>query len=139
MAGGVQPREMSLCTTSREGCASSRERGCGHAQAAAAQGGNLSGSNTGLRCRGCQVPCCHLPLPQPRPHVLKAIFSPQIKSSHLGLPWRAQDLFRTEQKDEFTPKSRGPAEIQKANSHVSCVPLGTLKGYCPQRKVLFAP
>ncbi|KAF1450977.1 TEX45 protein, partial [Pygoscelis papua] len=63
----------------------------------------------------------------------------QIKCSHLGLPWRAQDLFRTEQKDEFTPKSRGPAEIQKANSQVSCVPLGTLKGYCPQRKVLFAP
>ncbi|XP_050766665.1 testis-expressed protein 45 [Gymnogyps californianus] len=60
----------------------------------------------------------------------------QIKCSHLGLPWRAQDLFRTEQKDEFTPKSRGPAEIQKANSQVSCVPLGTLKGYCPQRKIL---
>ncbi|KFV57104.1 Uncharacterized protein C19orf45, partial [Tyto alba] len=48
----------------------------------------------------------------------------QIKCSHLGLPWRAQDLFRTEQKDEFTPKSRGPAEIQKANSQVSRVPLG---------------
>ncbi|NXT31001.1 TEX45 protein, partial [Pelecanoides urinatrix] len=63
----------------------------------------------------------------------------QIKYSHLGLPWRAQDLFRTEQKDEFTPKSRGPAEIQKANCQVSCVPLGTLKAYCPQRKVLFAP
>ncbi|NXF51967.1 TEX45 protein, partial [Oceanites oceanicus] len=63
----------------------------------------------------------------------------QIKCSHLGLPWRAPDLFRTEQKDEFTPKSRGPAEIQKANSRVSCVPLGTLKGYCPRRKVLFAP
>ncbi|NXE79701.1 TEX45 protein, partial [Cochlearius cochlearius] len=63
----------------------------------------------------------------------------QIKCSHLGLPWRAQDLFRTEQKDEFTPKSRGPAEIQKANSQVSRVPLGTLKEYCPQRKVLFAP
>ncbi|NWT46109.1 TEX45 protein, partial [Chroicocephalus maculipennis] len=63
----------------------------------------------------------------------------QIKSSHLELPWRAQDLYRTEQKDEFTPKSRSPAEIQKANSQVSCVPLGTLKGYCPQRKVLFAP
>ncbi|NXA23567.1 TEX45 protein, partial [Ibidorhyncha struthersii] len=63
----------------------------------------------------------------------------QIKCSHLELPWRAQDLYRTEQKDEFTPKSRGPAEIRKANSQVSCVPLGTLKGYCPQRKVLFAP
>ncbi|NWQ91710.1 TEX45 protein, partial [Burhinus bistriatus] len=63
----------------------------------------------------------------------------QMKCSHLELPWRAQDLFRTEQKDEFTPKSRGPAEIQKANSQVSCVPLGTLKRYCPQRKVLFAP
>ncbi|KFQ74978.1 Uncharacterized protein C19orf45, partial [Phoenicopterus ruber ruber] len=49
----------------------------------------------------------------------------QIKRSHLGLPWRAPDLFRTEQKDEFTPKSRGPADIQKANSQVSCVPLGT--------------
>ncbi|NXS42133.1 TEX45 protein, partial [Balaeniceps rex] len=63
----------------------------------------------------------------------------QIKYSHLGLPWRAQDLFRTEQKDEFTPKSRSPAEIQKASFQVSCVPLGTLKGYCPRRKVLFAP
>ncbi|NXW55455.1 TEX45 protein, partial [Eurystomus gularis] len=61
----------------------------------------------------------------------------QIKGSHLGLPWRAQDLFRTEQKDEFTPKSRGPAEIQKANSQVSCVPLGTLQGYWPRRKVHF--
>ncbi|KFQ68356.1 Uncharacterized protein C19orf45, partial [Phaethon lepturus] len=49
----------------------------------------------------------------------------QIKCSHLGLPWRAQDLFRTEQKDEFMPKSRGPTEIQKANSGVSCIPLGT--------------
>ncbi|XP_064325817.1 stabilizer of axonemal microtubules 5 [Phalacrocorax carbo] len=63
----------------------------------------------------------------------------QIKCSHLVLPWRAQDLFRTEQKDEFTPKSRDPAEIQKVNSQESCVPLGTLKRYCPQRKVLFAP
>ncbi|XP_029889550.1 testis-expressed protein 45 [Aquila chrysaetos chrysaetos] len=63
----------------------------------------------------------------------------QIKYSHLGLPWRAKDLFRTEQKDEFTPKSRGPAEIQKASSQVSCVPLGTLREYCPRRKVLFAP
>ncbi|NXX58472.1 TEX45 protein, partial [Scopus umbretta] len=63
----------------------------------------------------------------------------QLKCSHLGLPWRAQDLFRTEQKDEFTPKSRSPAEIQKANSQVSCVPLRTLKGHCPQKKVLFAP
>ncbi|NWY62201.1 TEX45 protein, partial [Chionis minor] len=62
----------------------------------------------------------------------------QMKRSHLDLPWRAQELFRTEQKDEFTPKSTGPAEIQKANSRVSCVPLGTLKGYCPRRKVLFA-
>ncbi|XP_010143324.1 PREDICTED: uncharacterized protein C19orf45 homolog, partial [Buceros rhinoceros silvestris] len=57
----------------------------------------------------------------------------QIKCSHLGLPWRVQNQFRTEQKDEFTPKSRGPAEIQKANSQVSCVPLGSLKSYCPQR------
>ncbi|NXN40351.1 TEX45 protein, partial [Rhinoptilus africanus] len=63
----------------------------------------------------------------------------QIKCSHLELPWRAPNLFRTEQKDAFTPKSRGPAEIPKANSQVSCVPLGTLKRYCPQRKVLFAP
>ncbi|NXJ68381.1 TEX45 protein, partial [Rostratula benghalensis] len=62
----------------------------------------------------------------------------QIKCSHLELPWRARDLFRTEQKDEFTPKSSGPAEIQKANCQVSCVPLGTLKGYSHQRKVLFA-
>ncbi|NXT03053.1 TEX45 protein, partial [Jacana jacana] len=60
----------------------------------------------------------------------------QIKRSHLDLPWRAQDLFRTEQKDEFMPKSRGPAEVPKANCQVSCVPLGTLKGYCHQRKVL---
>ncbi|NWH17837.1 TEX45 protein, partial [Grus americana] len=63
----------------------------------------------------------------------------QIKCSHLELSWKAQDLFRTEQKDEFTPKSRGPAEIQNANSQVSCVPMGTLKRYCPQRKVLFTP
>ncbi|KAM6369411.1 stabilizer of axonemal microtubules 5 [Pluvialis apricaria] len=63
----------------------------------------------------------------------------QIKYSHLELSWGAQDLYKTEQKDEFTPKSRGPAEIRKANAQESCVPLGTLKGYCPQRKVLFAP
>ncbi|XP_009868461.1 PREDICTED: uncharacterized protein C19orf45 homolog, partial [Apaloderma vittatum] len=63
----------------------------------------------------------------------------KIKCSHLGLPWRTQELFRTEQKDEFTLKTRGPAEIQKATSRVSCVPLGTLKRYYPQRKVLFAP
>ncbi|KAM6310724.1 LOW QUALITY PROTEIN: stabilizer of axonemal microtubules 5 [Podargus strigoides] len=63
----------------------------------------------------------------------------QMKSSHLGLPWEVQDLFRTEQRDEFTPKSRSPAEIQKANTHVSCVPLGTLKGYRPQKEVCFTP
>ncbi|CAM9770165.1 unnamed protein product [Bubo scandiacus] len=63
----------------------------------------------------------------------------QIKCSHLGLPWRTQNLFRTQQKEEFTPKSRGPAEIQTANSPVSRVPLGTLKRYCPQRKVTFTP
>ncbi|KAM9369053.1 stabilizer of axonemal microtubules 5 [Phaethornis superciliosus] len=63
----------------------------------------------------------------------------QIKCSHLGLPWKTQNLFRTEQKDEFTPKFRGPAEIQKGDYQVSCVPLGTLKRYCPQRKVHFAP
>ncbi|KAM6294816.1 stabilizer of axonemal microtubules 5 [Aegotheles albertisi] len=63
----------------------------------------------------------------------------QIKCSHLELPWRVRDLFRTEQKDEFTPKSRGPAEIQEANSQVSSVPLGTLKGHRPRRKVHFAP
>ncbi|NXU80534.1 TEX45 protein, partial [Oreotrochilus melanogaster] len=63
----------------------------------------------------------------------------QIKCSHLGLPWKTQGLFRTEQKDEFTPKFRGPAEIQKGDCQVSCVPLGTLKRYCPQRKVHFAP
>lgn len=93
----------------------------------------------GSDVRGCQVPCYHLPLPQPGPRVLKAFLSSQIKYSHLGLPWRAKDLFRTEQKDEFTPKSRGPAEIQKASSQVSCIPLGTLREYCPWRKVLFAP
>ncbi|KFP29317.1 Uncharacterized protein C19orf45, partial [Colius striatus] len=49
----------------------------------------------------------------------------QIKYSHLGLPWRTRDLFSTEQKDQFTPKSRSPSEIQKANSQVSCIPLGT--------------
>lgn len=112
------------------------ERGRRQAQTAAAQRGDPSGSNTGRRCRGCQVPPASSP---PHVHLLKALLSPQIKSSHLELPWRAQDLYRTEQKDEFTPKSRSPAEIQKANSQVSCVPLGTLKGYCPQRKVLFAP
>ncbi|NXT26834.1 TEX45 protein, partial [Syrrhaptes paradoxus] len=63
----------------------------------------------------------------------------QIKCSHLELPWRAQDLFRTEQKDSFTPKFSGPAEIRKGNCQESCVPLGTLKGYRPRRKVLFAP
>ncbi|NXG67605.1 TEX45 protein, partial [Hemiprocne comata] len=63
----------------------------------------------------------------------------QIKCSHLGLPWRVRDLFRTEQKDEFTPKSRGPAEIQKGDCQVSCVPLGNLKGFCPRRKVHFSP
>ncbi|XP_065515039.1 stabilizer of axonemal microtubules 5 isoform X2 [Lathamus discolor] len=63
----------------------------------------------------------------------------QIKYSHLGLPWRAQDLFRTEQKEQFTPKFRGPADIQKTNFQVSCIPLGTLKRYCPQRKVHFTP
>lgn len=109
------------------------------AQTAAAQGSDPSGSNTGLRCSSYQVPCYHLPLPQPHAHLLKAFISPQIKCSHLELPWRVRDLYRTEQKDEFTPKFRGPAEIRKANSQVSCVPLGTLKGYCPQRKVLFAP
>ncbi|XP_032059818.1 testis-expressed protein 45 [Aythya fuligula] len=63
----------------------------------------------------------------------------QMKCSHLVLPWRAQDLFSTEQKDAFTPKYRGPAEIQTGDSQVSRVPLGTLKGYCPRRKVVFAP
>ncbi|KAM6041626.1 stabilizer of axonemal microtubules 5 isoform 1-T1 [Chlamydotis macqueenii] len=62
----------------------------------------------------------------------------ELKSSHLDLPWKAQDVFRTEQKDAFTPKSRGPAAIPKASSKVSCVPIGTLKKYHPQRKVLFA-
>ncbi|NXI42221.1 TEX45 protein, partial [Galbula dea] len=60
----------------------------------------------------------------------------QIKCSHLELPWRAQDLFRTEQKEQFTPKTRGPAEILKADCQVSCVPLGTLQEYCPKRKVI---
>ncbi|XP_051495479.1 LOW QUALITY PROTEIN: testis-expressed protein 45 [Apus apus] len=63
----------------------------------------------------------------------------QIKYSHLGLPWRARDLFRTEQKDQFTPKSRGPAEIQKGDCQVSSIPLGTLKEFRPHRKVHFAP
>ncbi|XP_010160769.1 testis-expressed protein 45, partial [Antrostomus carolinensis] len=63
----------------------------------------------------------------------------QIKCSHLDLPWKAQNFFRTEQKDAFTPKSRGPAEILKADCQVSHIPLGTLKTYCPQRKVVFAP
>lgn len=81
----------------------------------------------------------HLPLPQLCDPTLKALLSPQMKCSHLVLPWRAQELFSTEQKDAFTPKARGPAEIQTGDSQVSRVPLGTLKGYCPQRKVVFAP
>ncbi|NXJ95002.1 TEX45 protein, partial [Corythaixoides concolor] len=92
------------------------------------------------KATGYQVPRCLLPLPQPRgAHLLKALLSPQIKRSPLGLPRRAQDLCGTEQEDEFTPKSGGPAEIQKANSQVSCVPQGTLKGHCPQRKGRSAP
>ncbi|XP_031412949.1 testis-expressed protein 45 [Meleagris gallopavo] len=63
----------------------------------------------------------------------------QMKRSHLVLPWKEQNLFSTEQKDEFTPKHRETAEIQAANSQVSCIPLGTLKEYCSQRKVLFTP
>ncbi|NXQ82868.1 TEX45 protein, partial [Nyctibius grandis] len=59
----------------------------------------------------------------------------QLKCSHLELPWKVPDLFRTEHKDNFTPKSRDPAEIQKAECQVSSVPLGTLKGYRPRRKV----
>ncbi|NWX51429.1 TEX45 protein, partial [Steatornis caripensis] len=62
----------------------------------------------------------------------------QIKCSHLGLPWRTPDLFSTEHKDEFTPKSRSPTEIQKPNCQVSSVSLGTLKEYSPQKKVVFA-
>ncbi|XP_010023299.1 PREDICTED: uncharacterized protein C19orf45 homolog, partial [Nestor notabilis] len=56
----------------------------------------------------------------------------QIKYSQPGRPWRAQDLLSTEQKDQFTPKFRGPADIQ--NFQVSCIPLGTLNRHCPQRK-----
>ncbi|XP_065508694.1 stabilizer of axonemal microtubules 5 [Caloenas nicobarica] len=63
----------------------------------------------------------------------------QMKSSHLELPWKVPDLFRTEQRDVFTPKSRGPAEISNANCQVSSVPLGTLKKYCPKRRVHFTP
>lgn len=68
-----------------------------------------------------------------------AALSPQMKCSHLVLPWKEQNFFSTEQKDEFTPKYGDTAEIQAANSHVSCVPLGTLKEYCSQRKVLVTP
>ncbi|XP_009981770.1 PREDICTED: uncharacterized protein LOC104376818, partial [Tauraco erythrolophus] len=60
----------------------------------------------------------------------------QIKHSPLGLPRRAQDVFGTEQEDEFTPKSRAPAGMQKTNSQVSCIPQGTRKGSCPRRKLL---
>lgn len=102
-------------------------------------GTTLQATTTGLRFRGCQVPRYHLPLPQLCAPTLKALLSPQMKCSHLVLPWRAQDLFSTEQKDAFTPKYRGPAEIQTGDSQVSRVPLGTLKGYCPRRKVVFAP
>ncbi|NWW86093.1 TEX45 protein, partial [Rhynochetos jubatus] len=62
----------------------------------------------------------------------------KIKYSHLGLPWSVQAQFSTEHKDEFTPKSGKPAEIQKANSQVSSVPLGNLKKYHPRKKVHFA-
>ncbi|NXF32698.1 TEX45 protein, partial [Nyctibius bracteatus] len=62
----------------------------------------------------------------------------QLKCSHLELPWKVLDLFRTEQKDNFTPKSGDPAEIRKGECQVSSVPLGTLKGYRPGRKVVFA-
>ncbi|XP_010160244.1 PREDICTED: uncharacterized protein C19orf45-like, partial [Eurypyga helias] len=58
----------------------------------------------------------------------------KIKYSHLGVPWRVQARFSTEQKDEFTPKTTGPAEIRKANSQVSYVPLGTLKKHHPHKK-----
>ncbi|XP_042743157.1 LOW QUALITY PROTEIN: testis-expressed protein 45 [Lagopus leucura] len=60
----------------------------------------------------------------------------QMKCSHLVLPWKQQNFFSTEQKDEFTPKHRDTAEIQAANCHVSCIPLGTLKEYCSQGKIL---
>lgn len=103
------------------------------------RGTTLQATTMGLRFRGCQVPRYHLPLPQLCAPTLKALLSPQMKCSHLVLPWRAQDLFSTEQKDAFTPKYRGPAEIQTGDSQVSRVPLGTLKGYCPRRKVVFAP
>lgn len=85
---------------------------------------------------GLPVQWCHLPLSQPRPSELKALLSPQMKCSHRGLPRRAQNLCRTEQRGEFTSKPRSPAEIQKANSQVGRVPMETLEGSCPQRKVM---
>ncbi|XP_015741935.1 testis-expressed protein 45 [Coturnix japonica] len=62
----------------------------------------------------------------------------QMKRSHLVMPWKEQNFFSTEQKDEFTPKDRDIAEIQATKSYESSIPLGTLKKYGSQRKVVFS-
>ncbi|XP_026510696.1 testis-expressed protein 45 [Terrapene carolina triunguis] len=62
----------------------------------------------------------------------------QIKYSHLVPPWQGQRFFGTEHQDEFTPKYSGPVTICGGNFQVSSVPLGTLKKYNPQRRMVFA-
>ncbi|KAM9111838.1 stabilizer of axonemal microtubules 5 [Pangshura tecta] len=62
----------------------------------------------------------------------------QIKYSHLVPPWQEQRFFGTEHQDEFTPKYSGPVTICGGNFQVSSIPLGTLKKYCPQRRMVFA-
>ncbi|XP_077698121.1 stabilizer of axonemal microtubules 5 isoform X3 [Eretmochelys imbricata] len=62
----------------------------------------------------------------------------QIKYSHLVPPWQGQRFFGTEHQDEFTPKYSGPVIICGGNFQVSSIPLGTLKKYNPQRRMIFA-
>ncbi|TFK06544.1 magnesium transporter NIPA2 [Platysternon megacephalum] len=62
----------------------------------------------------------------------------QIKYSHLVLPWQGQRFFGTEHQDKFTPKYSGPVTICGGNFQVSSIPLGTLKKYSPQRRMVFA-
>ncbi|XP_075759058.1 stabilizer of axonemal microtubules 5 isoform X1 [Pelodiscus sinensis] len=62
----------------------------------------------------------------------------QVKHSHLILPWKGQRFFGTEQQEQFTPKYSGPVTICGGSFQVSSVPLGTLKKYSAQRRVVFA-
>uniref|UniRef100_A0A8C8VKR8 Testis expressed 45 n=1 Tax=Pelusios castaneus TaxID=367368 RepID=A0A8C8VKR8_9SAUR len=62
----------------------------------------------------------------------------QIKYSHLAPPWKGQRFFGTEHQDEFPPKYSGPVNICGGSFQVSSIPLGTLKKYSPQRRVVFA-